>query len=208
MNAKQIIISNKAILAAALLTLGLTGCALTPATESLNYQAQTGVAHVAHAENVTVNVVTTDSRAEKKIGQKINTFGMKMADISADQPVDTTVDSAIEKELKSRGFHIDGKSSLKVSADVTKFYSDTTQGWHMHHNAEVNLAVTVKNNSNTVYSKLIKGVGETESSLALSTKDVVDSLGIALTDAMINLFNDKDFITTLTSSTPVQASAN
>jgi outer membrane murein-binding lipoprotein Lpp len=40
MNAKKIITSNKTILAAALLTLGLTGCA---STQSINYTPQANV---------------------------------------------------------------------------------------------------------------------------------------------------------------------
>jgi uncharacterized lipoprotein YajG len=207
MNAKQIITSNKAILAAALLTLGLTGCALTPATESINYQAQTGVAHVAHAENVTVNVVTTDSRAEKNIGRKINTFAMPMAAVSADEPAEVTAKRAIEQELKNRGYNVSKNSGLIVNADVTKFYSKTTQGWHMHNNAEVNLAIVVKNNESVVYTRSIDGAGETTSTWGISPKDIAESVQIALANAMTELFNDPAFIAALTTAAPAQAAS-
>jgi uncharacterized lipoprotein len=154
---KQIITSNKAILAAALLTLGLTGCAITPATESLNYQAQTGVAHVAHAENVTVNVVATDSRVDKAISHKKNGLGMKLADISANEPVEVTVDRAIEQELKTRGFKIAKNSNINITADVTKFYNEFDVGfWAAKANGEVNIIVNVKSaNGQSLYNKNI-----------------------------------------------------
>jgi uncharacterized lipoprotein len=210
---KQIITSNKTILAAALLTLGLTGCALTPATENLNYTPQANVQRIAGAENISVNVVTTDSRVDKKIGNKINTFGMKMADISADEPVSATVNNAMAQELKSHGFHADQNSKLKVTADVTKFYSDTTQGWHMHNNATVNIAVAVNNSGSTIYSHLFIGNGETETGMSsnggfISTKDIADSLKIALANAMTNIFNDKDFIAALLSEKSNQGVSN
>jgi uncharacterized lipoprotein YajG len=195
------------VAALAVAALGMGGCAITPATERLNYQAQTGVKRIAQAENITVNVVTTDSREKQNIGQKINTYGMKMAKISAEEPVGKTVENAIEKELSSRGYRIDGNSNLKVSADITKFYSDTTQGWWMSNAAEVNLAVAVNENGKRFYHNQITGKGKTKSYIGISSKDVSDSLEIALTDAMTKLFNDQDFIKAITSSAPAQTAS-
>jgi uncharacterized lipoprotein YajG len=208
MNAKQIITSNKTILAAALLTLGLTGCAITPATESLNYQAQTGVAHVAHAENVTVNVVTTDSRADKAIGRKKNTLGMSMAGISADEPVEVTVDRAIEQELKNRGFTIAKNSNINITADVTKFYNEFNIGWSAHANAETDVVITVKRNNEILYNRKIHGDNDSTSLVAATAGLAKESLEKALANAMTELFNDPAFIAALTTATPAQATAN
>jgi uncharacterized lipoprotein YajG len=205
MNAKQIITSNKTILAAALLTLCLTGCALTPATESLNYQAQTGVAHVAHAENVTVNVVTTDSRVDKAIGHKKNTWGMITAGISADEPVEVIVDRAIEQELKNRGFHIARNSGVIVHADVTKFNNEFSLGfWQGHANGQTTMLIDVKNNGNEIYKKMIDGTNSDGIQLATGG-NAKASLEKALANAMTELFNDPAFIAALTTAAPAQA---
>lgn len=208
MNTPQIIIHNKTILAAALLTLSLTGCALTPATESLNYQAQTGVAHVAHAENVTLSVMTTDSRADKVIGNKKNGFGMKMADINADTPVNVIVNHAFEQELTSRGFRISPNSGIKVTADVTKFYNEFQAGLFTGYaNGETNITVVVSNNGNTTYNKNINGKSHMPVQLATGS-NAKESVENALADAMKNLFNDKEFIAALTSAAPAKAASN
>jgi uncharacterized lipoprotein YajG len=199
---KQIITSNKTILAAALLTLGLTGCALTPATESLNYQAQTGVAHVAHAENVTVNVVATDSRVDKAIGYKKNALNMKMtiAGISADKPIDVIVGNAIEEELKAHGFQINKNSNLKITVDVTKFYNEFDVKFaSADANAETGISVNVFNSGNVVYTKSINRKNTETSYFAASPGLAKTSLENALNKAIAELFNDPLFINTLIS---------
>jgi uncharacterized lipoprotein YajG len=208
MNAKQIITSNKAILAAALLTLSLTGCALTPATESINYQAQTGVAHVAHAENVTMNVVTTDSRADKVISNKTNMWGMKMAGISADEPVEMIVDRAIEQELKSRGFSINKNSGLTINANVDTFYAKFVQGFAIHTEAKTDITVTVNKDGTPFYAKKIQGLDNTGGIYVISASDATKSLEKALSNAMTELFNDPAFIAALTTAAPAQAATN
>ncbi|MEQ1668712.1 MAG: YajG family lipoprotein [Sulfuriferula sp.] len=222
MNMKQIITRNKAI-AAAVLTLSLTGCALTPATESLKYTPQANVQRILGAENISVNVVTTDSRVDKVIGNKVNGFGMKMAGISADEPVEITIDRAIEQEIKARGFHIDPNSGLVVNADVTKFYSKANVGipiltYGVHSNVEITASVT-KNNS-FLYKKAIQGSAGFNHRLALGIDSCTGSifgtassddrcnLERALTDIMNNLFNDKDFIAVLMATKPTQTAGN
>ncbi|BBP00372.1 YajG family lipoprotein [Sulfuriferula nivalis] len=207
MNAKQIITNNKAILAAALLTLSLTGCALTPATESLNYQAQTGMAHVAHAENVTVNVVTTDSRVDKAISHKKNGFGMELAGISASEPVEVTVDKALEQELKSRGFNISKNTELKITADVTKFYNE----YHINPiyasaDGDVNISISVYSKERFVYSKNLSGSNHLAP--VFTTGATKENLEKALEKAMADLFNDPAFTLALTSIAPAQTAAN
>jgi uncharacterized lipoprotein YajG len=205
---KQIITSNKTIIAAALLTLGLTGCALTPATESLNYQAQTGVAHVAHAENVTVNVVTTDSRVDKLISHKKNGYGMKLAGISSAEPVNITVNKAIEQELTTRGFHLDSNSDIKITADVTKFYTEQKARLLMFGNdASVALLISIKTNNVEIYKKEVTGNYDIFRP-AVGFEGTTECLEGALKNAMNNLFNDKGFIAALTTAVPTQAAAN
>jgi uncharacterized lipoprotein YajG len=206
---KQIITSNKAILAAALLTLGLTGCAFVPATESINYQAQTGVVHVAHAENVTVNVVTTDSRADKVISHKKNGLGMTTAAINSDEPIDKIVNRAFEQELKARGFVLNNNSDIKIATDVTKFYSNFNVGIASGSaDAETDFNVSVYKNRALIFTKKYAGFNSDKSYLYMSTNDVKQSLEKALANAMTDLFNDPGFILAITTAAPAQAATN
>jgi uncharacterized lipoprotein YajG len=206
MNMQQIITSNKTILAAALLTLGLTGCA---STQTLNYQAQTGVAHVAHAENVAVNIVTTDSRADKVIGYMKSAIGLKIVSINSDEPIDKIVNNALEQELKTRGFTMNTNSGLIVKANVTQFDND----FDMHiasadANAISNIEFSVINNGVVLYKKHVIGKNTEVTYLVVPPSLAKKSLEKALANAMTELFNDPAFIAALTTAAPAQAATN
>jgi uncharacterized lipoprotein YajG len=202
----QIITSNKTILAAALLTLGLTGCA---STQTLNYQAQTDVAHVAHAENIAVNVVTTDKRADKSLGVTKNNLGMETGGVFTSEPVETTINSAIKKELQNRGFVIDRKGDLTISADVITFHNDLSGLFNAHANAKVDILISVKSNGKLIYSKNVQSTNvENTYTYQFVSHAVRKSLEDALAKAMTDLFNDKNFIAALTTAAPTQAAAN
>ncbi len=200
-----IITHNKTIPAAALLTLGLTGCA---STQTLNYQAQTNVAHVAHAENVTVNVVTTDSRVDKALASIKAPIGINYGDVTSDEPVDVIVGNALKQELKNRGFSINNNNDLIITANVTKFSGSFHSGFFAGHAiADTNITVSVKKNNNVIYTKAIQGKNDDAVQLAIGS-NIKNSLEKALANAMTELFNDDNFITALTSATSAQAAAN
>jgi uncharacterized lipoprotein YajG len=208
MNAKQIITSNKTILAAALLTLGLTGCAITPATESLKYTPQSNVQRIAGAENISVNVVTTDSRVDKVIANKVNAFNMKMAGISADEPVERIVNRAIEQELKSRGFMLNKNGGFVIQADVTKFYNDRTAGFvSITDQASADFDLSLSNGKSIVYTGKIHGI-YTESQALVKMPNDSSFVEKALANAITNLFNDTAFITALSSISPSKTAGN
>jgi uncharacterized lipoprotein YajG len=193
-----------AVLAVA--AMGMGGCAFNPATRHIDYQTSTGATRVANAENIAVSVTTIDSRADKKIGQRRNTYGMNLAKISSDEPVEKTVNNAIEKELQARGFRIDDNSKLKVTADVTDFFSHTELGLAVKNNAKINLSVVVQDDGKTLYEKQVASKGQTKSYIGQKIGDIKESLEIALSNEMTNLFDDKDFIAAITPAPAASAS--
>ena len=95
-----------AILGAALVasTILFSGCAFTTGHVNLAYEPTTQASEVATADSPRVIVEVADKRPTQAVGQKINGFGMKTADIVSDSDVAATLKTAFETELHSRGF--------------------------------------------------------------------------------------------------------
>jgi uncharacterized lipoprotein YajG len=157
MNAKQIITSNKTIIAAALLTLGLTGCSTT---QSINYTPQANVMNIAGASHVEVNVVTTDSRADKAFGKLKSAAGVTLGSITAKEPVEITVWKAIETELKNRGFDTSNKNAnLSISTEITKFdTSETNIILAYTITSNMDAIITVNRSGKSIYTKKYMGL--------------------------------------------------
>lgn len=186
----------------------LSGCALTTEQIELNYTQQAGVAKVAGAENVSVNVQVADQRLDKsKVSSKKNGFGMEMAPITAAEDVAVTVRKAIEKELQARGFQLGSDAALvKVAADITRFYNDHKMGVFAGDAvADLNLSVTVKSkNGALLYSKQIVAQGKEANTQLATGNNAKLALDRALENGMKMLFEDPTFLSALlaTSGSP------
>ena len=179
----------------------LSGCALTTEQIELNYTQQAGVAKVAGAENVSVNVQVADQRLDKsKVSSKKNGFGMEMAPITAAEDVAVTVRKAIEKELQARGFQLGSDAALvKVAADITRFYNDHKMGFFAGDAvADLNLSVTVKSKSGALlYSKQIIAQGKEVNTQLATGNNAKLALDRALENGMKMLFDDPAFLSAL-----------
>ena len=179
----------------------LSGCALTTEQIELNYTPQAGVAKVAGAENVSVNVQVADQRLDKsKVSSKKNGFGMEMAPITAAEDVAVTVRKAIEKELQARGFQLGSDAALvKVAADVTRFYNDHKMGFFAGDAvADLNLSVTVKSQKGALlYSKQIIAQGMEKNTQLATGNNARLALDRALENGMKMLFEDPAFVSAL-----------
>ena len=179
----------------------LSGCALTTEQIELNYTQQAGVAKVAGAENVSVNVQVADQRLDKsKVSSKKNGFGVEMAPITAAEDVAVTVRKAIEKELQARGFQLGSDAALvKVAADITRFYNDHKMGFFAGDAvADLNLSVTVKSkNGALLYSKQIIAQGMEKNTQLATGNNAKLALDRALENGMKMLFEDPTFVSAL-----------
>ena len=179
----------------------LSGCALTTEQVELNYTPQAGVARVAGAENVSVNVQVADQRLDKsKVSSKKNGFGMEMAPITASEDVAVTVRKAIEKELQARGFQLGSEAALvKVAADVTRFYNDHKMGFFAGDAvADLNMSVTVKSkNGALLFSKQIIAQGMEKNTQLATGNNARLALDRALENGMKMLFEDPAFVSAL-----------
>ena len=188
-------------IACCLAVASLSGCALTTEQIAINYTQQAGVAKVAGAENVSVNVQVADQRLDKsKVSSKKNGFGMEMAPITATEDVAVTVRKAIEKELQARGFQLGSDAALvKVAADVTRFYNDHKMGFFAGDAvADLNLSVTVKSQSGALlFSKQIIAQGMEKNTQLATGNNARIALERALENGMKMLFEDPSFVSAL-----------
>lgn len=116
-------IATTAPLAATLLL--FSGCAFTTGHVDLAYQPTTQATKLATPESPRVTVVVTDKRPTQAVGQKINGFGMKTADIVSNTDVPGMLKSAFETELNSRGF-TEGARGNAISVSLGNFENQFT----------------------------------------------------------------------------------
>ena len=100
----------------------------------------------------------TDKRSTQVVGQKINGFGMKTADIVSNTDVPGTLKSAFETELNSRGF-TEGAGDDVVLVSLSNFENQFTLGFFSGDaTATIGMQVTVKRPDGTVvYDKYVTG---------------------------------------------------
>jgi uncharacterized lipoprotein len=179
----------------------LSGCALTTEQIVLDYTQQTGVAKIAGADNVSVNVQVADQRLDKsKVSSKKNGFGVEMAPITAAEDVAVTVRKAIEKELQARGFQLGSDAALvKVAADVTRFYNDHKMGFFAGDAvADLSLSVSVKSKGGALlYAKQIVAQGKEANTQLATGNNARIALERALENGMKILFEDPAFVSAL-----------
>lgn len=189
----------------------LSGCALTSEQIALGYAPQAGVARIAGAEKVAVDVEVADQRLDKsRISSKKNGYGMEMAPITAAEDVSVTVRKAIETELEARGFQLGSKTALvKVAADITRFYNDHKMGFFAGDAVtDLNLSVTVKSrDGNLLYAKQIAAQGKEANTQLASGKNAKLALDRALENGMKMLFDDPAFVAALLTSSGAAAAS-
>ena len=181
--------------------LSFTGCALTTDRIELQYQQQQGVTQIPGANNISVAIKISDLRQDKsKVSNKKNGYGMEMAPILATEDVTVTVQSAIEQELRARGFQLDADAArVQIAAGLARFYSDHKMGFFAGDAiADLNISVTVKSkNGDSLYSRQIVAQGIEPNTQLASGENARLALNRALENGMRMLFEDQAFLAAL-----------
>ncbi len=111
------------------ITFFASGCALTKDYVVLSYDPQINVEKIKEADTVKVRVEISDVRVIRdRVSNKINSYGMDMAPIIAQNDVGETLKKAIEAELKNRGFEL-ADGSVLVLAELNKYYNSFKTGF-------------------------------------------------------------------------------
>lgn len=184
------------VLQAAALLL-LSGCAFTTGHVDLAYQPTTQATKLAAPDSPRVSVVVTDKRPTQVVGQKINGFGMKTADIVSNSDVPGTLKTAFETELNSRGF-TEGAGGDVVLVSLSNFENQFTLGFFSGDStATIGMQVTVKHPDGTVaYDKYVTGQSKDWIEVAREG-NAEQQLNAAMQDGVSKVFADSAFIDSL-----------
>src|SRR5258708_10032778 len=136
----------------------LSGCAFTTGHVDLSYQPTSQPTQIAESNSPPVVVEVADKRATQAVGQKINGFGMKTADIVSNGDVPGTLKSAFDAELSNRGFKEDRGGNV-ISVTLNNFQNQFTFGFFSGTaTASIGINVAVKKaNGSVPYNQYITG---------------------------------------------------
>ena len=133
------------------------------------YQRSGGTVPVAGASAAIVSVDAMDGRTvdRDRVGAVRNDFGYELGVITATNDIPQTVGTAVEQELRTRGFQI-GAGHATISIEVVRFYDDfRNEGLSWSADATVKLSVTVRNPAKSiVFTKHYEGVDNESSTYA------------------------------------------
>jgi len=177
--------------------LPLTGCAFTTGHVDLSYQPMTKVTKVAQPDSPSVNVEVSDKRPNPVVGEKINGFGMKTADIVSNNDIPALLKSAFETELNSRGFTA-GRNGNTVHVQLDNFQNQFTLGFASGDaTASIGMDVSIVRADGAVpYKQYI--TAQTKDWIEVAGEDNAQRmLDAALHDAVAKVFNDNAFIDAL-----------
>ncbi len=139
-----------------------------------------------------------DNRTTQKVGENIAMFGIKTADTVTPSDVGATLKSALESELKNRGF-VGGAGGDAVIVRLG-YFSNTfvNRGVVNEANASMDLEVSIVRRGGAIpYRKYVTGRAHDTFALA-SRSNAQHMLDAAMRDAVSKLFADPDFTNTLT----------
>ena len=179
-----------------------SSCALKKDTISMGYTPQENIDKIHNAEKVRLHVNITDARNMKdKVSYKKNAYGMELAEIVSSTDVTQIVRTALESELRNRGFIVNN-SGINLDVTLIKFFSDFKTGfWSGEAVAEVIMSVQVKQLNNQIpFNKVINGNYTNPNIQLASGKNAQIALDGALGDAVSKLVNDPSFIAAIMTS--------
>ena len=186
----------------ALIFLLFGSCALTEDHINVGYVPQSGIAKLSQAEGTVVRVEVDDQRASKShVGHKVNGYGMDMAQIIADNDISQVVKGAVQSELTDRGFTL-GSDGTLINVVLGKFENHFELGaFSGTAVSEVSMLVTVKRPDGQIaYTKSIHAEGVNSGLQLASGENAKDALEAGLRDAVKKLFDDQNFLNSLSSS--------
>jgi uncharacterized lipoprotein YajG len=143
----------------------VSGCATTSESISVGYQPSQNVQQVAGAAASPQLVIVTDARATTdRVSSKSNMYGMEMAAIATTEEVPTIIRSALEGELKNRGYSLVTTNGVVVACEIFDFSNKFQTGfWSGTAIANVRLNMKVKSaEGNYIFAEMVRGEGRTE----------------------------------------------
>jgi len=180
----------------------LNSCAVTEEKINIDYISQKDVPHVEGAEKVTVIVNVSDVRSIKdKVSCKKNGYGIEMGSIKSNENIADIVKSAINEEIRKRGFNIND-GSVTVGVELTRFYNDFKVGFFSGNaDAEIIFNIQVrKSNGDIKYAKAFTELHSEKGIMLSLGHNAKIALDKALKNGVVKLMSDDSFIKAILNS--------
>ncbi len=177
----------------------LSGCAFTTARVPLRYTPHGKATLLAGAHNIIVTVSVKDLRKHKRIGNKVNGYGVSTAPIYSTTNIASLVQRAFEMELRDRGFRVAHTSPVLVDVAVTKLHNRFSSGFFSGSAVAVfHMNVMVKNRyGKEVFSQKVSAVGKNSGIIMTSGSNAAIAVDRAIENGVQGIFHNKQFITAL-----------
>jgi len=187
-----------------IITVLMSGCALTTDHIDLSYSPQIGVTKIPDASNIVISVLINDQRQGKKnnmVGYKKGGYGTDMGSIIANEDVTVTIRRAIEQELQSRGFSIGNEASISIIVELVRFWNVHQVGvstFSFDSVSDLNMKIRVKNKKeDLLYNRYIQAEGIEHNNQLATGDNARASLNNALYKGLKLLFEDQVFVDAL-----------
>ena len=178
------------------LSVGVCGC-MPKEFCTITYTPRRNVRKIEGAGSITARVEVSDSRRiDDRISCKKDKAGKETTLIVAKNDIVDVLKTAVEAELRNRGFNIENNSMLLVHVELFKFYNDFEIGsGSITAAATINVNVELKDSfGDVVFIKPIQGIGRKTGIQSCSTKDALIALKLALKDTVSILAGDDLFL--------------
>lgn len=186
--------------------LGVSACAFGDRRANLSYPPaesddEVAVVSTAQAREATrasrgmiILAAFSDRRPDKKIvGHVRNGFGIKTAEVLAQNDVREWVEKAIAWELENAGYEVTreapegaSESAAVLSGDVVRVYCDA----YFSYDGEVILQAVLTKNGEILSDRSYSGQGSVGLNWAATAESYAQSLALALQQALIQLLSE------------------
>lgn len=184
--------------------LAVSGCALTPDLIRLEPPAPVS-APLAGAERIELRLAVDDLRPEQTqvVARKINGFGMRMADITNDEPIADVLARAARTALSARGFHVVENGQLTLVLELLVFSHEFRTGmWSGRSEALVIFLATVRDPDGRERFRRVVSQPFSHSIQLASGANVKKAYEQAIAEALEALLSDPAFLQSFPSTAP------
>jgi hypothetical protein len=183
----------------------LSGCAFGDRHVMLEYplveQGDTGLVSAAEAAELAairdesvVLVQFTDLRANKElIGEVLNAYGMRTADVYAENDARDWITDAIRLELENAGYTVVDRESAGASPEIPVLSGEVLTVFctaYFSYDAEISFLTRVEKGGEEILTKRYSGTGTAGVNWAATERSYGESLSLALSNAIGNMIAD------------------
>ncbi len=176
-------------------------CAWTPDSVVIRRQA-VPVAMVPQAAGVLVTVVAADARQEREISHKKNGYGMRAADISAENDIIAEIRAGVAEILGGQGFGSGADATVRI--EVTRFYNMFDLGfWSATANAQVTASLQVQGaDGRSLYGRVYSANHPLTGQVLMNATAAQTALQGALAGLLQQIANDPQLTSALLQARP------